>query len=493
MKELIIDNFAGGGGASTGISLAIGRWVDVAINHDPIAIAMHRVNHPETKHYIENVWDIDPREVVAQFNNRPVGLVWLSPDCTFFSRAKGGKPLDKNIRSLAWVAVRWAATVKPRVIIIENVKEFEDWGALLENNRPCPKRKGKTFNAFVNALKRQGYQVDWRELRACNYGTPTIRERLFLVARCDGLPIVWPEPTHGNPKSAEVKGGKLKPWRTASEIIDWNLPCPSIFESAEEIKEKYGLRAVRPLVEKSIRRIARGIQKFVVDNPQPFIARQFGTSVGHNINSPLGTITAGGGGGKCQLILPFLSQYHSYKNDGVRGQVIDSPLMTIDTNPRYALTMPFISKYYGVGVGSDVLEPLHTVTTKDRNAVVVNYLSKINSKQDFGYWPQVREMLNKYCNYNIADDEILFFEIGGEKWFISDIGMRMFQPRELFAAQGFPANYIIDRDENGKRFTKTEQVAKCGNAVPPPFAEALVRSNLPELCGEQGGAMRSIG
>lgn len=550
-REIIVDNFAGGGGASTGISLAIGRSVDIAINHDPAAIAMHMANHPDTEHYCENVWDVDPRKAAA---GRPVALVWLSPDCTHHSKARGGKPRKKNIRGLAWVAVRWAATVKPRVIILENVEEFVDWGPLLKNGQPDPKQKARTFKTFVNALIYQGYKVEWRELRACDYGAPTIRKRLFLVARCDGNPIVWPQPTHGDPDSTEVKTGRLKLWRTAAEIIDWSKTCPSIFDTAEEIKEKHGLKAVRPLADNTVRRIAKGTQKLVIDNPQPFIVQvnhggsgfrgqnisdplqtvtskhgygvvsprlapytmtNTSNAVGTSAGEPLNTVRTGGGGGQ-MIIAPYLTQYHSYKGDGFRGQAVDRPLLTVDTNPRYGLATAFISKYYGNQViGSDIKEPLHTVTSKDHNALVVSHLTKmkgtnigqsvtdpiqtitagglhfgevrtvltkIAGNQDLGRWPEVREMLNKYCGYNMSDDEILLFQIN-DLYFISDIGLRMLEPRELFNAQGFPADYIIDRDHTGKQYPKSAQVARCGNAVPPPFAEALVKANLPELCG----------
>jgi DNA (cytosine-5)-methyltransferase 1 len=488
VQEIIVDNFAGGGGASTGIELATGRSVDIAINHDPAAIAMHRANHPETEHYCESVWDVDPREVTR---GQPVGLCWFSPDCKHFSKAKGGKPKDKNIRGLAWVAVRWAATVRPRVIILENVEEFVTWGPLDKNGYPDPKQKGRTFKTFVNALRRQGYQVEWRELRACDYGAPTIRKRLFLIARCDGRPIVWPKPTHGDPNSPEVKNGKLKPWRTAAEIIDWSLPCPSIFERK------------RPLAENTLRRIARGIQRFVFENPRPFIvrigqtgfggdrlqysieqplttittkaehllvapviARQFGQSVGHRVDEPLGTVTAGGGG-KSQLVAAFLAQYHSETaNHEARGQTLDRPLLTLDTSNRYALvtshlvhhpatsgvnhTRAFLMTYYGTGIGQGLDEPLHTVVTKDRFGLVT---------------------------------------VHGRKYEIVDIGMRMLEPHELFRAQGFPDTYIIDRDADGKAYPKAAQVARCGNSVPPPFAEALVRANLPEMCVGSGRAL----
>ena len=403
--ELIVDNFAGGGGASTGIELATGRSVDIAINHDPAAIAMHRANHPSSKHYCENVWDVDPVEACA---GRPVGLAWFSPDCKHFSKAKGGKPVEKAIRGLAWVAIRWAKLVRPRVIILENVEEFTTWGPLI-GNRPDPMRKGQTFRRFVHALKRYGYRVEWNELRACDYGAPTIRKRFFLIARCDGLPIIWPEPTHGDPSTLFVASGILHPWRTAAEIIDWTIPCPSIYDRK------------KPLCENTMRRIARGLRKFVLEHPQPYIVDDH--------------------------IAPFLIQYHTEQSGKeVRGQEVDKPLMTADSSNRYGLVTALLIKYYGQGEGQSLREPLHTITAKDRFGLVI---------------------------------------VRGEPYQIIDIGLRMLTPRELFRAQGFPEDYIIDRDADGKHYPKSAQVARCGNAVPPPFAEALVRANLPEMCGEE--------
>ena len=403
--ELIVDNFAGGGGASTGIELATGRSVDIAINHDPAAIAMHRANHPSSKHYCENVWDVDPVEACA---GRPVGLAWFSPDCKHFSKAKGGKPVEKAIRGLAWVAIRWAKLVRPRVIILENVEEFTTWGPLI-GNRPDPMRKGQTFRRFVHALKRYGYCVEWNELRACDYGAPTIRKRFFLIARCDGLPIVWPEPTHGDPSTLFVASAILHPWRTAAEIIDWTIPCPSIYDRK------------KPLCENTMRRIARGLRKFVLEHPQPYIVDDH--------------------------IAPFLIQYHTEQSGKeVRGQAVDKPLMTADSSNRYGLVTALLIKCYGQGEGQSLREPLHTITAKDRFGLVV---------------------------------------VRGEPYQIIDIGLRMLTPRELFRAQGFPEDYIIDRDADGKCYPKSSQVARCGNAVPPPFAEALVRANLPEMCGEE--------
>ena len=266
--ELLVDNFAGGGGASTGIELATGYSVDIAINHDPEAIRMHKANHPNTKHYCENVWVVDP---VKACDGHPVGLAWFSPDCKHFSKAKGGKPKDKNIRGLAWVACRWAGLVRPRVIMLENVEEFKTWGPLNRRHHPIKSKQGKTFEKFVQQLTDLGYEVEFKELIAADYGAPTMRKRFFMIARCDGKPIVWPEPTHGPADSKAVKAGLLKPYVGAYTQIDFSRPCPSIFDTSEEIKEKYGIRAVRPLAPKTMERIARGLKKFVFDNPEPFI------------------------------------------------------------------------------------------------------------------------------------------------------------------------------------------------------------------------------
>nr|WP_243646788.1 DNA (cytosine-5-)-methyltransferase [Melghiribacillus thermohalophilus] len=462
-REIIVDNFAGGGGASKGIEQATGLNVDIAINHDPEAIAMHKANHPDTEHYCESVWDIDPREVVQ---GRKVALCWFSPDCKHFSKAKGGKPVDKNIRGLAWVAVKWAATVKPRVIILENVEEFKTWGPL-KDGRPDPEKKGKTFRAFVNALKRHGYKVDWKELRACDYGAPTIRKRLFLVARCDGKPIVWPKPTHGDPKSKEVKQGKLKPWRTAAEIIDWSIPCPSIFERK------------RPLAENTMKRIARGIKKFVINNPKPFIVRIGHTGFGgdrlqYKLDKPLTTITT-----KAEhcLITPFLSTYYTETSKKeVRGQTLKEPLHTVSTANRFSLvTASFISQHYKCSTGHKVDEPLRSITTVNKAQLVSAFLMKYYGTDD-------GQTLNEPLHTVTTKDRFGLVTLKGKPYQIVDIGMRMLQPHELFAAQGFPDDYIIDEDYKGNKLPKSAQVAKCGNSVPPPFAESLVRANLPEMC-----------
>lgn len=354
-EEKIVDSFAGGGGASTGIELATGRVVDIAINHDPDAILMHKTNHPHTVHYQASVWDVDPLEVTG---GSPVGLLWASPDCKHFSKAKGGKPVDKNIRGLAWIVLRWAGTVRPRVVILENVEEFQTWGPV-RRGHPVKAKAGRTFRRFIDQLEGLGYAVEWRELVAADYGAPTTRKRFFLIARCDGQPIVWPEPTHAPADSPEVLTGKKLPWRSAAEIIDWSLPCPSIFETREEIREKYSISAQRPLRPNTMRRVARGVDKFVVKSANPFLVvvnhagefrgQEIGdplqtitakhgygvaspamvpwtvtnttNSTGHPVNEPIDTARTGGGGGQ-MFLGASLIQYHTEQSEHVRGQEI---------------------------------------------------------------------------------------------------------------------------------------------------------------------------
>ncbi|WP_338506460.1 DNA cytosine methyltransferase [Erwinia aphidicola] len=607
MREIIVDNFAGGGGASTGIEMAIGRSVNIAINHDPNAIAMHTTNHPDTLHYCESVFDIDP---VAATSGAPVGLAWFSPDCRHFSKAKGSTPVKKEIRGLAWIVLRWALATRPRVMMLENVEEFKTWGPLLaDEDRPDPARAGETFAAFVGMLGAGvtadhpaldevcefllidrhsaaaqrltdglGYAVEYRELRACDYGAPTIRKRFFMVMRCDGLPVAWPEQSHGDPKSLPVQSGQLKPWRTAAECIDWSLPCPSIFDRK------------KPLAENTMRRIARGIQRFVIDNPTPFIvkcnhtssktsydtfrgqgldaplqtitrkhgyavvdpklvpftigaggpkysanprsvdqpavtvvnknhscliapviARQFGASVGHAVDQPAGTVTAGGGG-KSQLVSPTLIQMGYGERVGQAPRVLDlqKPTGTVTAGGnKFAVASAFLAKHFGgnyTGPGAPLDGPMHTVTTTDHHALVTSSIIKMRGTntgqptdsplqtvtaggQHFGE-VQTSLAVQDYDEERAAltaeflhqHDLREFVEIEGVTYRIIDIGMRMLQPKELYAAQGFPAWYVIDQDYRGNKYAKDKQVARCGNAVPPPFAEALVRANLPEMC-----------
>lgn len=542
--ELIVDNFAGGGGASTGIELATGKSVDIAINHDPEAIRMHKANHPNTKHYCEDVWQVDP---VKACKGHPVGLAWFSPDCKHFSKAKGGKPKDKFIRSLAWVACRWAGLVRPRVIMLENVEEFKTWGPLNRGHHPIKAKQGKTFEKFVQQLQNLGYEVQFRELVAANYGAPTMRKRFFMIARCDGNPILWPEPTHAPRDSEEVKAGLLKPYVGAYTQIDFSRPCPSIFDTSQEIKEKYGIRAVRPLAPKTMERIARGLKKFVLDNPEPFIIQcnHGGKRRPNDIREPMPTITGKHGygiveptltpymgtnttnhpGGNCKdpihtittgnqqcLITPTLIQYHSETAKGeVRGQTIEDPIMTVDGSNRYGLVTSFLHKYYDggyKGAGDSIKNPLPTVTAWDHNSLITANLIQMNNHCDGkdirqplptitagdGHFGEVRAFLIKYYGdatgqdiKNPLDtitsrDRFGLVTIDGTDYQIVDIGLRMLEPRELYGCQGFPEDYIIDHDFEGHTYPRSEQVRRCGNSVCPPLPAAMVRSNLPELC-----------
>lgn len=609
--EIIVDNFAGGGGASTGIELAIGRSVNIAINHDENAIAMHETNHPDTLHYCESVFDIDP---VAATCGHPVALAWFSPDCRHFSKAKGSAPVKKEIRGLAWIVIRWALKKRPRLMPLENVEEFKTWGPLVTDEEgkdyPCPERAGETFAAFVSMLTTGvsedhpalaeccdvlgieagsddhkkliaglGYDAEHRELRACDYGAPTIRKRFFMLMRCDGKPIVWPEPTHGDPKSLEVQSGKLKPWRTAAECIDWSIPCPSIFERK------------RPLAENTLRRIARGIQRFVIDSPNPFIVKCNHTSTkttyncfrGQSLDEPLQTITkthgyalvtpmiAGAGGSEYQakprsadqpmhtilkqsraaLVAPIIARIGQTGFGGDRlAYEAGKPLTTVTTKAEHLLVAPIIARQFGnsvghradepngtitaggggksqlvsaflakhfggnyTGPGANLAEPAHTVTTVDHHALVTSNLIKFRGTCKDGqpvtepmptitagglHIGEVRAFLLKYYGNEkegvsltdpmhtvTTNDRFGLVTVEGIDYQIVDIGMRMLQPHELYAAQGFPSWYIIDQDYRGKKYAKDKQVARCGNAVPPPFAEALVRANLPELCVER--------
>lgn len=617
-QEIIVDNFAGGGGASTGIEMALGRCVDVAINHDVEAIQMHSMNHPQTRHYCESVWDVDPLEVTQ---GRPVGLGWFSPDCKHFSKAKGGKPREKHIRGLAWIVLRWVALVRPRVIMLENVEEFRTWGPLLENGHPCPERKGKTFKSFVHQLQEKGYRVEHRELRACDYGAPTIRKRLFLIARCDAKPIVWPTPTHGAPTSPEVLSGRLKPWLTAADCIDWSIPCPSIFERK------------RPLAEATLKRIARGIRRYVVDAADPFIVKCNHTSnrtvydcfrgsgiheplktvtashgmavaiphvtkfragaVGSPLDEPLHTVTAGGeqarpgtgnamgvvvpylvgAGGPAyagkprgidgpantltttenhrQVVVPYLTEhangstqrnfsadeplrtqcaevkgghfavvaptliqtgYGEREGQAPRALDLGRPLGTVTAQGgKHALVSAFMAKHYGGnydGPGAPLDGPSHTVTTADHHALVTSNLVKLRGECTGSaagepvatvtaggtHVGEVRAFLVKYYGQGGQDqsaadpmhtiptkDRMGLVTVAGQEYQIADIGMRMLEPHELYAAQGFPQDYIIAPTINGRRLPKHAQVRMCGNSVCPPLAAALVRANLPEM------------
>ena len=493
--ELVVDNFAGGGGASTGIEMATGYSVDIAINHDPEAIRMHKANHPYSKHYCEDVWQVDP---VKACNGHPVGLAWFSPDCKHFSKAKGGKPKDKKIRGLAWVACRWAGLVRPRVIMLENVEEFKTWGPLNRRHHPIKAKQGKTFEKFVQQLTDLGYDVQFKELIAADYGAPTMRKRFFMIARCDSKPIVWPEPTHAPADSEAVKAGLLKPYVGAYTQLDFSLPCPSIFDTSEEIKEKYGIRAVRPLAPNTMKRIARGLKKFVLENSEPFIVQVNHSGAksdyckstklipylsvnrenhfGSDLREPVHTIT---GNNQHMLMTPTLIQYHSETAQGdVRGQTIKDPIMTVDGTNRYGLVTSFLSKFYKTGIGQDIREPLGTVTANAGGGHFGEVRAFLIKYYGTGTGQDVKEPLDTVT----AQDRFGLVTINGTDYQIVDIGLRMLEPRELYGCQGFPDDYIIDRDYTGKTYPRSEQVRRCGNAVCPPIPAALVRANLPELC-----------
>lgn len=518
--ELVVDNFAGGGGASTGIELATGISVDIAINHDPEAIRMHKANHPGTKHYCESVWDVDPVKVCG---GHPVALAWFSPDCKHFSKAKGGKPKNKNIRGLAWVALRWAGKVRPRVIMLENVEEFKTWGPLNRSHRPIKAKQGVTFRKFVSQLEALGYYVEFRELVAADYGAPTMRKRFFLVARCDGKPIVWPEPTHAPADSDAVKAGILKPYVGAYTQLDFSLPCPSIFDTTEKIKEKYGIRAVRPLAPKTMERIARGLKKFVIDNAEPFIVQINHSGAGivepymvqigqtgftadrsKDVREPLTTIVSKN---EHCLVKVKIASF----NGEVRGQKLDEPIRTVDGSNRYGLVTSFLHKYYDggyTGAGSSLENPLPTVVAWNHNSVCAVNLIQLNNHCDGrdvtdplptitagdGHFGEVCAFLIKYYGQGTgqdikepldtvtARDRFGLVTIAGVDYQIVDIGLRMLEPKELYGCQGFPSDYIIDHDYTGKKYPRSEQVKRCGNAVCPPIPAALVSENLPELC-----------
>ncbi|QJP14689.1 DNA cytosine methyltransferase [Starkeya sp. ORNL1] len=400
MTGLIIDSFAGGGGASTGIEWALGRSPDIAINHDAEALSMHAVNHPATRHLNSNIWQVDPDEVCA---GRPVDLLWASPDCKHHSKAKGGRPLKRSIRDLAWVVVLWAKRARPKVILLENVEEFRDWGPLVQKTDaegrpvldaegnpfmvPCPERRGQTFDRWVSELRRLGYKVEWRELRACDFGAPTVRKRLFLIARRDGRKIVWPKPTHGAPTDPDVIGGRKKPWRTAAEIIDWSLRCPSIFATSAEIKRDFGIAAKRPLAEATMARIAKGVKRYVLDAADPYIVEMHSRSSANRLSEPLRTVSTKATPG---LVAPFVTKFHT----GATGHDLREPFHTVTANsfikrPGGAapfgvvepVLMPFSSYGQQGGASRPLDAPLHTITAsrKDTDQIVAAFLAQHNT------------------------------------------------------------------------------------------------------------------
>ena len=517
LDEIIVDNFAGGGGASTGIELACGRPVTIAINHDPDAILLHRTNHPYTEHLQASVWDVDPVEVCK---GRPVGLAWFSPNCKHFSKAKGAALVDRNIRGLAWIVLRWAALVRPRVIMLENVEEFQTWGPV-RKGKPVKSKAGHTFRKWKQQLSALGYKIEHRELVAADYGAPTTRKRFVLVARCDGKPIVWPLQTHAPIDSKRVQAGKLLPWRSAAEIIDWTVPGYSIFATRQEIWERYGVKAVRPLADNTMRRVIRGVDKFTIRSGRPFIIQQKFDNQAQDIFRPLTTVTAVGAHEICS---PCLIQYHTEQTEAVRASGVGTPIQTVDASNRYGLACANLVEYYGNGVPLDIQEPMRTITAHDREALTAAHIVEFKGQDigqsankplrtitasagefadcravlvkaeggDLGHWPEIRALLNRYCGYQLEDDEVILLVIRGIAYYIADITLRMLIPRELYNAMGFPTDYIINRDYLGNAYGKTKQVARCGNAVCPPLAEAMVRANLPEWCSAKMETMEQF-
>lgn len=462
MTGLVIDLFAGMGGVSAAIRDVFGRDPDVAINHNPTAIAVHALNHPDTLHLEGDVWHYSPRSVTQ---GRPVDLLHASPTCTFFSQAKG-KPLDRKeasrVRALPWIAPRWAKYARPRIVTVENVSPFKNWGPLLNDGTPCPKRRGKTFRKWVRDFEKLGYVCDWRDLVAADYGAPTNRTRFFFVARCDGLPIAWPKPTHGP--------GTGQPYRGAHEIIDWTIPAPSIFGRK------------KPLVPATCERIARGIRRFVLETGEPWILSQYGTSTGHAVRSPLTTVTAGST--HQHLVVPFLIHLSNGERPTQEPRIYDirQPLNTVVAGGvKQGLCFAFLAKNFGghESPGQSLRSPLGAVTTRDHHALVV--CSTIGDKRE-----QVREFLRTYRGHAKARRQASLFDvlnddgivrIGGEEYALADIGARQLVPAELKAAHDLEG-LIIDRDVHGNAIGVTAQTRLVGNSVPRRLAAAVIRANV---------------
>ena len=434
MREgLIIDCFAGGGGASAGIEAALGRKVDIAINHDPEAIRMHKVNHPDTLHLTEDIFKTDLKKYVG---DRHVMLMWASPDCTQFSKAKGGKPRKSGIRMLPWAVYKHAKAIRPDVIIMENVEEIQQWGPLDEDGHPVKEKVGSEYKKFMSTMKSLGYACETRELIAADFGAPTTRRRWYAIFRNDDQPIVWPEQTH-----SKTGGGlfDFKKWIPCGDLVDWSDLGKSIFDRK------------KPLAEKTQKRIAKGIRKFIIDNPDRYIVKD-------------------------EKAIAFIIQYHSEsKGCDCRSQDLNEPIKTLDTSNRYGLVTAFIDKAYGgnyAGYGSNPNSPISTITTVDHNRLVTAFLTKF-------YETGTGQSLDDPIHTITTKERfgLVTVEIDGETYAINDIFLRMFKPEELKVMQGFPENYVIDRDFEGKPYPKKEQVAKIGNSVVPLMAELLVRSN----------------
>jgi DNA (cytosine-5)-methyltransferase 1 len=612
-RPLIIDSFAGGGGASTGIEQALGRSPDYAINHNAAALALHAVNHPETIHLSENVYKIDPLDYLR---GKHIGLAWFSPDCKHFSKAKGGKPVARNIRDLCWIIPGWIERIqksggKVDVVIMENVEEFKDYGPLVmtaKGEMPDPARKGETFQKWCRKLRRLGARIEMRQLRGRDYGAPTIRRRLFIIMRFDGQPIVWPEPSHGSPDDADVIAGRKLPWPIVADCIDFNLPCPSIFDTSEEIWAKHGLRAIRPLANASHARVARGFGRYVLGASRPFLVQTgYGERPGQaprcmSVEQPLGTVVAGGV--KHAVIAPHLTAYYgkgaggidrsapvddairiipcenrhaliapvlTYAQQGGANRPVDGQAQTItasgkdqnavmcaymaqanndsrriggvnpgrpiteasstitqtgshqqlvsayiardfgtstghgmdvpaatimpDGQGKSRLIMPYLQSYYGTGEGSREDEAMRTATVKPRHAHVEAYVGVPPFTEEHA--GRAREVAAFLRAHGVWDErEFVTLDIDGLTFVVVDIGMRMLTPRELYNAQGFPADYRIDGYFDTSRighnggplwvpFSKEVQISCVGNSVCPPVARALVAANCNHLAADE--------
>ncbi len=492
---LVVDNFAGGGGASLGIEKALGRPVDIAVNHDPEAVAMHRLNHPATIHHLQDVWSVDPADIARR---GPISLAWFSPDCTHFSVAKGAAPVrpeQRRSRDLAWVIILWARKARPAVIMLENVQEFMGWGPLLPNGKPDKSREGETFRSWLAALAAEGYSFEWRKLRGCDYGSPTLRTRFFLIARRDGLPIAWPEPTHGP---------GLRPHRVAADCMDWTIPVHSIFLSRGQAR-KAGVR--RPLAAKTLARIARGIRRYVLDAAQPFIipVTHAGDRRTHSITEPLRTITTANRG-ELAVVAAHMAQH----NTGMTGHSCAEPVSTIvSRGSNQALVTSLLTREFGASTGQAVDAPMPTVMPRGggKTSLVSACLTHLHHSNTNGGSGDLRRPVNtilaqgqhkalvtaflaKYYGTNTGSDlhdpcptattraRFGLVTIDAVDYQLTDIGMRMLAARELYRAQGFPDTYRIAFEFNGKPLTKEAQIRMCGNSVCPDVAQALVAANV---------------
>lgn len=432
LEGLIIDCFCGGGGATEGIEQALGRAVDIGVNHDKEAIRLHMVNHPETLHLTEDIFEVDLEKHVA---GRHVALMWASPDCTQFSKAKGGKPREHGIRILPWAVHKHASKIFPDVIIMENVEEIQSWGELDERGYPIKEKQGKEYERFMKSMTDLGYEYQTWELVAADYGAPTTRKRWYAVFRRDGEEIVKPEETH-----SETGDLFREKWIPCGDFIDWSYLGKSIFDRK------------KPLCEKTQTRIARGLKKFVIESKDPYLV-------------------AGD-------MASFLIQYHSETTkEGVRGQELNKPIKTIDTQNRYGLVSAFITKFYKTGTGQSLHKPLCSITTHEKFGLVAAFLTRYYGgfDQNISFHKPLGTLTTRERFGLVTCD------INEQTYAIEDIRMRMLEPEEMKQMQGFPETYVIDHDIDGRKISRKEQVAKIGNSVVPAMAKAIVQANCASL------------